>query len=110
MVIQTAIAVSTLLMFAAGQFGIRATEKMQEQQKKPSELSFEEKMRPSIGKTFTEERYYKLLELMRTHDTAKTSLIETVAAASDAMRFAGGLVALGALASIFLLLKRPNIS
>ncbi len=106
-VIQTLIAILTVLMFVLGLFGIKAMEKIEEQRQKPFDVSFEEKMRPLIGKPYTEERHYELLELTRFHDDANTSSIKSLAAASEVMRNLGGILALGALASIFLLLKKP---
>lgn len=106
LVIQTTIAVIASMMFAAGLFGIRATGKLEAQQRKSSVRNFDEKLRPFIGKPYTEERHYKLLELMQIHDDVNTSSIESLTGASQVMRNAGGIAVLGALASIFLLLKR----
>jgi hypothetical protein len=105
-VIQTVIAVISLLMFGAGLFGVRAVRIIEENQKKSYEMGFEESMRPFIGKTYTEERHYKLLELVRLSDDVKSSTNESLTAASQLLRNLGGLFTLCALASIFLIVKK----
>ena len=106
--IQILIALLTLVMLAAGLFGIRATEKIGKQQRRSSELNWDQKLRPSIGMPYTEERHYQFLELMRDSDGVITSSYESLAAASEVMRDIGAILALGSLASICLLLKKPR--
>jgi hypothetical protein len=107
-VVQTVIAVISLLMFGGGLFGVRAVRIIEENQKKSYEMGFEEKMRPYVGKTYTEERHYILLELMTISDDVKSSTNESLLGASQLLRNVGGLFTLCALASIFLILKKPR--
>ena len=107
-VIQTGISILTLLMCAAGLFGIYTTKKIEELQRKSFDVSFDEKMRPSIGKTYTEKKHYQLLELTRIHGEVNASSNKSLAIASEVMRDFGGILALASLASIFLLTKKPH--
>lgn len=105
--IQALIASSTFLMFGAGIFGITATGII-EDQREPFDLVFEKKMRPLIGKPYTEERHYKLLELMRLEDKTHTSSDQSLRGASEIMRDVGGILCLGSLASVFMLLRKAR--
>lgn len=109
-VIQSGIAVVSLLALGVGLFGVRGTKAMEERQGPASEAFFDKKMRPFLGKTYTEEIHYKLMDQMRISDDITASSNEVMMAASKVMRDTGGIFALGSLASIFLIVKKPRPS
>jgi hypothetical protein len=108
--IQIVTAFLAILIFAAGLFVSRSRTRSEGMPTKSSELKFEESMRSSIGKPYTEERHYKVMELMRTADEVIAASNESLTGASELVRNLGGILALSALTSIVLLVRNPRSS
>lgn len=95
----------TVLMFGVGFFSAKGLEAMEGKGRLDYERMFDQKMRPIIGKPYTEETHYKLLDVMRISDEQHASSGETLMAAAQVIRNVGGLLAIGTLVITFLFFR-----
>lgn len=98
-----------ILMVIAGLFVSKTVKGPKQDLTRSSEIRLDEKLRPSIGSPCTEDKHYKLLELMRAGDEVNTSLINALVASAEVMCMFGGIFAIGSLVSIFLLSSKPSV-
>jgi hypothetical protein len=107
--VQILTAFFAVLMVIAGLFVSKTVKGPKQDLTRSSEIRLDEKLRPSIGSSYSEDKHYKLLELMRAGDEVNTSLIKALVASAEVMCMFGGIFAISSLMSIFLLLRKPSV-
>ncbi|MGL5019990.1 MAG: hypothetical protein ACRDBP_17785 [Luteolibacter sp.] len=107
--VQILTAFFAILMVIAGLFVSRTVNGPKQDLTRSSEIRLDEKLRPSIGSPYTEDKHYKLLELMRGGDEVSNSLKKALVASAEVMCIFGGIFAISSLMSIFLLSRKPSV-
>ncbi len=107
--VQILTAFFAVLMVIAGLFVSKTVKGPKQDLTRSSEIRLDEKLRPSIGSSYSEDKHYKLLELMRAGDEVNTSLIKALVASAEVMCMFGGIFAISSLVSIFLLSRKPSV-